>query len=111
MKFLTYLLPVILLMMACGGQGDSSKTSETFDPANLETIEIAVHGMTCGGCENTVKTAVEKLPGVQAAIASHTDSTTVVTFDKTKTDFEAMEAAIKGRGYSVHGFKTVGKTE
>jgi copper chaperone CopZ len=111
MKIFSILIPVAMLLFACSGQNESSSKAKTFDPANLQTIEIAVYGMTCSGCENTVKTALEKLPGVQTAIASHTDSTTVVTFDKTKTGFEAMEVAIEGRGYSVHGFKSVEESE
>lgn len=112
MKNIIYILLIAIAFYACGSQGnktgtETSTTVETIDPANLETIEIAVYGMTCGGCEKTVKTAVGNLPGVQEVTASHTDSVAVVTFDKTKSGFEEMKAAITGKGYKVADFKVV----
>lgn len=112
MKKFIYIFLIAIAFYACGSQGNKagSETStevETIDPANLETIEIAVYGMTCGGCEKTVKTAVGNLPGVQDVSASHTDSLAVVTFDKTKSGFEEMKAAITDKGYEVIDFKIV----
>lgn len=112
MKKLIYIFAIALAFNACGFQdnkaGSEANTKvETTDPANLETIEITVHGMTCGGCEKAIQTAVEKLPGVQEVKASHIDSVAVVTFDKTQSGFEEMKSAIDEKGYKTIDFKIV----
>lgn len=113
MKKLLSLLSISLLLFACNSQSNQSSTKEesaveqTIDKANLETIEIAVYGMTCGGCERTVQNAVGNLPGVHSVKASHQDSTAIVTFDKSKTNFSKMKATITDKGYDVVDFKVV----
>lgn len=112
MKNLIVLLIIAVVAFGCGSQGEKStqeQSQETvaIDPANLETIEIEVHGMTCSGCERTVKKAVGDLPGVQEVTASHTDSVAVVIFDKTQSGFEAMKAAINDKGYKAVDYKVV----
>lgn len=113
MKKMLTLLLICFVVISCGSQSDKSTSqddssaTENIVPANLETIEIAVYGMTCGGCENTVKTAVGKLPGVQSVKASHTDSTAIVTFDKTKVDFEQMKVVITDKGYQAVEYKLI----
>ena len=57
--------------------------------------------MTCGGCENAVKRAVGKVPGVTAVEASHTDERVTVTFAEGQADLEAVKAKITGLGYRV----------
>ncbi|MFP4471369.1 MAG: cation transporter [Bacteroidales bacterium] len=114
--FFTRVFVIIFIVTAiwsCAGNSGSQETSEdaseqvNFDPANLKTIEIEVHGMTCSGCERTVQTAVGQLAGVKEVKASHTDSTAVVTFDKTKTSFAEMQAAINDKGYTAIDFEEV----
>ncbi len=106
---------IITGIFSCAGNSGSHETSEdaieqvSFDPANLETIEIEVHGMTCNGCERTVQTAVGQLAGVKEVKASHTDSTALVTFDKTKTSFAEMKSAINGKGYNALDYEVVKK--
>ncbi len=65
------------------------------------TETLHVTGMTCGGCENAVKRAVGKLPGVTAVEASHKDERVTVTFDEGQADLEAVKAKITGLGYRV----------
>ncbi|MCF8367215.1 MAG: cation transporter [Bacteroidales bacterium] len=111
MKKILSLLLITFVIFSCGPQGEKSSSSQqgeeiqSIDPANLETIEIAVYGMTCSGCERTVQTAVGKIPGVQSVKASHLDSTAIVTYDKTKANFEAMKTSITDKGYEVKDFK------
>ena len=65
------------------------------------TETLHVTGMTCGGCENAVKRAVGKLPGVTAVEASHKDERVTVKFDEGQADLEAVKAKITGLGYRV----------
>jgi copper chaperone CopZ len=70
-----------------------------------KTITLAVEGMTCEGCENTVKESIEKLPGIASAIASYKNKTAIVSFDSTQTKTTDISNAIKDAGYEVKGLK------
>jgi copper chaperone CopZ len=70
-----------------------------------KTITLAVEGMTCEGCESTVKESVEKLPGIASATASYKEKTTVVSFDSTLTNTADISKAITDVGYEVKGLK------
>jgi copper chaperone len=65
------------------------------------TETLRVTGMTCGGCENAVKRAVGKLPGVSAVEASHQEQRVTVSFDASQVDLAAIKARITGLGYQV----------
>jgi copper chaperone len=61
-----------------------------------ETIRI--EGMSCGGCVNSVKRALERLPleAVEVEIGSAT-----VEYDDSKTSHDAIVEAIEDAGYDV----------
>jgi copper chaperone CopZ len=65
------------------------------------TLTLHVTGMTCGGCENAVKRAVAKLPGVSEVTASHQEQRVTVDYDPAKSTPEAIAARIDGLGYRV----------
>jgi copper chaperone len=65
------------------------------------TETLTVTGMTCGGCENAVKRAVGKLPGVASVEASHAEKRVTVDFDEARTDVDAIKARITTLGYLV----------
>ncbi len=66
-----------------------------------ESIIIAVSGMKCGGCENTINTTLQALEGVASAKASHIDKRVAVEFDPELIDVEDIEDAIEDAGFSV----------
>ncbi|MDD2760455.1 MAG: heavy-metal-associated domain-containing protein [Methylomonas sp.] len=66
-----------------------------------ESASIAVTGMKCGGCENTINTAVSAIAGVLAVKASHQEKRVDVEFDPDQTDIEAIEDAIEDAGFNV----------
>jgi copper chaperone len=65
------------------------------------TQTLRVTGMTCGGCENAVKRAVGRLPGVASVDASHTAKNVTVEFDEAQTSLDAIKAKITMLGYEV----------
>jgi copper chaperone CopZ len=65
------------------------------------TLTLHVTGMTCGGCENAVKRAVGKLPGVTEVSASHQEQRVTVTYDEARTGPDALKARIETLGYRV----------
>ncbi len=66
-----------------------------------ESVSIEVSGMKCGGCENTINTAVSAIDGVLSVKASHQEKRVDVEFDPDKTDIEEIEDAIEDAGFSV----------
>ncbi|MBQ1674606.1 MAG: metal-transporting ATPase, partial [Oscillospiraceae bacterium] len=69
-----------------------------------ETVTIRIEGMMCEHCENAVKKALEAVPGVACAEASHEQGVAVVTLSG-KADREAMRKAVEAEDYEVVGFE------
>ena len=64
------------------------------------TKVMKVEGMMCPHCEMTVKKALEALPQVDNAVASHTDGTATVTLNG-DVDDAVLKKAIEDQGYTV----------
>ena len=60
-------------------------------------IELKVTGMTCNHCEATVKTALEKVSGVDRVMVVDSDMDRAIV--KGSADPQALVAAIKAEGY------------
>jgi copper chaperone len=67
----------------------------------MEQLILNVTGMTCGGCENSVKRAVARIDGVAQVTASHSDNRVVVEYDAAKADRARIADAITKAGYTV----------
>ena len=65
---------------------------------------IKIEGMMCGHCEAHVKKALEALPQVESAVASHTDGTAVVTL-REPIDDAALRQAVEAAEYKVTGIE------
>lgn len=65
----------------------------------MRTTEYKVVGMTCGGCENSVKRVVKQLPGVQDVEASHADKSVNVFYDENQVNEGQILNQIKKLGY------------
>ena len=68
-----------------------------------ETLTLAVHGMTCGGCEQRVQQALTAVPGVAGVVAEHIGDEVEVTYDPGRVDTSAIESAIAALGFTVAG--------
>jgi copper chaperone CopZ len=91
-------------MLGCNNAPKQDTASAKASKVQInKTITLAVEGMTCEGCENTVKESVEKLPGIASATASFKDKTAVVAFDSTLTKTDDISKAITDVGYEVKG--------
>jgi len=108
MKHTILLLIVITLTVfiaGCGKDeqqttGKDQKTTQT-DPANLKIAEYKTQGMTCTGCEETIKERVKKVIGVQEVEADYKLNKAKVTYDTDKTNPKKIEEAIVDAGYRV----------
>jgi copper chaperone len=68
----------------------------------MET-EIGIGGMTCGGCVNSVKNVLQKIPGVTSVDVSLDLGIARVQYDAAKTDTSQFREAIKNAGFEVTG--------
>jgi copper chaperone len=66
-----------------------------------QTLTLAVTGMTCGGCENAVRRAIERLPGVAGVIPSYVDCQVNVNFDDALIQVWQIRQGITALGYAV----------
>lgn len=99
MKKIYFLFIVSVLLCACNMQTEPKE----IDTSNFAFIEvaIAVEGMTCEGCENTVQTELLKLQGVGEVKASHINKTVTVMVDTSFTQLDQIEHSIDKVGYTV----------
>jgi mercuric ion binding protein len=67
--------------------------------AAMQTITLAVPGMTCAACPITVKKALTTVDGVTKAEVSFENREAIVTFDDTKTNALALKKATEDAGY------------
>jgi len=68
---------------------------------DVESCEWTVTGMDCGACANKVKTAVDRLPGVQDVNVAIMSERLRLTLDEGVTPRKDVEAAVKSLGYGI----------
>jgi copper chaperone len=66
----------------------------------METRIIPVRGMSCGGCERSIETALLQVDGVHAVVPEHIADEVEVTFDPAKVDLERIREAIAAAGFA-----------
>ena len=71
-------------------------------PKTPDTVTLSVEGMMCPHCEATVKKALEALPFVSEATASHEANTVTVKLSGTPDEAE-MQAVVEREGYTYKG--------
>ena len=79
---------------------DSEEKKET----KTMTKTIKIEGLMCPMCEKHTKEALEKLDGVESAVASHTEGNAVVTLTKDVAD-DVLTKAVVDAGYKVVGIQ------
>lgn len=82
---------------------ESSVTEEeiVMDENNMVLVNMDVEGMTCGGCETTIKEGVSALDGIAEVNASYIDGKTYVKVDTSLTSIEEVSETIESKGYHV----------
>ena len=64
-------------------------------------VELTVKGMKCGGCENTIKEALNGKNGIISVDTSHADDQVIVEFDATVLEEDDILDLIENAGFSV----------
>lgn len=67
----------------------------------MTTTTIAIKGMTCSGCVNSVFKALNAVEGVKNVDVSLEENQATVTYDDGQVKAEVLKAAIEDAGYDV----------
>ncbi len=96
---------LLLIPFFCACQGPKNQASqETTVPETPATISytLSVEGMTCTGCENTVKNAIQSVEGVSAVEASFEDELVRISITE-MADTAVIRQQIISSGYMPAG--------
>ena len=90
-----------LLIISCSINDEKGKTkdlkSDVPRMAKMETVSLAISGMTCQiGCAKVIQSKLSKKEGVADAVVVFTDSIATITFDSNKTSTENLSSFITG---------------
>jgi copper chaperone CopZ len=102
MKYTLSIFLLAIILIGCGKQ--DNKTSEQTDTdvnVNRQQISIQTSGMTCTGCEKTIKSKVKKINGVIEVNADHTTGVVNCEYDANITNPDAIKDAITSSGYKI----------
>ena len=66
-----------------------------------ETVSLEVGGMTCEGCSNRVKSALESIQGVNSADVSHESGIAIVVHQNISE--KILTSSVQKIGYTVDG--------
>ena len=93
----------LLAAVAAGLIGCADKPAEETraqsPSSQLETLQLAIHGMHCEGCAVGIQAALAELPGVVTDTVSYADSLATLTIDPKKVDTPALIQVVAGLGY------------
>jgi copper chaperone len=67
----------------------------------MANINMNVEGITCGGCEKSIRNALLERDGVSDATASHETGIVSIDFDDSKIQQEQLKQAIEEAGFDV----------
>jgi len=67
----------------------------------MANIEFNVEGITCGGCEKSIRNALLEKDGVGEVSASHETGIVKIDFDDTTIQQATLKQAIEDAGFDV----------
>lgn len=104
MKQYFIIIFTLLLFTACQSNSkkvNSENKAETTKVVEYQEMEITVTGMTCTGCEKTVKNGLKQIDGVVKVEASHKKNRVTIKVEKDKVSREEIAQQIETVGYKV----------
>ena len=67
----------------------------------MNTIQLSITGMTCGGCVNSVQNVLAALPGVQSVNVTLTPGQADVVYDTARITPDELIQAVVDAGFGV----------
>ena len=102
MKYIFILLTLSFLSFS---SCNSSSQESCANNEHTTTVVCNIEGMTCGGCEQTVKAKLSQIEGLEVESISHTDGKAICKFSTEKVD-EAKIKEILGEDYTLVSIET-----
>lgn len=68
----------------------------------MKQVNLNVAGITCSGCVDSITRVLKAIDGVADARVNVQNGSVFVEFDETKTDADALVAAVEDAGYEAH---------
>jgi copper chaperone CopZ len=91
---------------SCCAKGASATSASATEDCSkcpytgCEMVNMSIKGMTCGGCESTIRASLEKVPGVMKVMSvSYKDGKALVCMDPKKCKAESLTSAVSDKGY------------
>lgn len=104
MKTFFSVLLVALMVVSCSS-GNNSKKGDDVDLTPL-TITMDIHGMTCNGCVETVRSSIVQLgDGINSVKVDLNTAVALVEFVPAEVDSVTIRKAIELNGYKVLAIK------
>lgn len=85
------------MVVASGETAGNADEEEVI--AEMASTTIAVKEIHCAGCENTIRTALGRLEGVQAVKPDQARNDVRVSYDETKVDEARLRQVLAEVGY------------
>ncbi|MBI9063756.1 MAG: heavy-metal-associated domain-containing protein [Marinilabiliaceae bacterium] len=98
MRKVLVLFALSFVILSCQS-GMKSENQTVSGKVITKELQLKVDGMTCDGCEMTIKKGLEKLDGIIEVKADHESGTAIITVDTTKIDRSKVVASIEELGY------------
>lgn len=67
----------------------------------MANINISVEGITCGGCEKSIRNALLERAGVTEVNASHKTGVVAIDYDDSQIQQDQLKQAIVDAGFDV----------
>ncbi len=67
----------------------------------MQTEQLKITGMTCGGCANVVTKALQAVSGVSDVLVSLEKAETTIQYDELVTTKDALKLAVQHAGYGI----------
>jgi copper chaperone len=67
----------------------------------MQTVTLAISGMTCGGCVRSVSNVLNALDGVAKADVSLDKRCAIVEYDAAKLNMNQLKRAVEEAGYEI----------
>lgn len=68
----------------------------------MQTTNIKISGMTCGGGARSVTAVLSALPGIERAEVNLDQATATITFDPARLYLDAIADAVEAAGYEAN---------
>ncbi len=74
----------------------------------MKSVTLKIEGMHCGGCAETIKSLVEKQPGVQAVSVFFDDGLARILYDPNTAHEDQLVSVVEQPGFRVVGRESEG---